>query len=151
MFNRGLAKFSVADFEAAGITAEDRFLIESTADQEAGHATLITNMLGSRHAPKQCTFLCQPDLRLVFRSHGVGLCLLHTLALAQAIKYKQWLPQYYMALTPLGRVSHGGTSPPRSSSSEPATGANHLVSSQVNGSVLPEFSDLQRLQTSHHS
>jgi hypothetical protein len=26
------------------------------ADQEVGHATLITNMLGPQHAPKQCTY-----------------------------------------------------------------------------------------------
>ena len=55
LFHWGLATFSVADFEAAGLTAADRFLIEFMADQEVGHATLITNMLGAE-APVQCTY-----------------------------------------------------------------------------------------------
>ena len=53
MFHYGLATFSVADFEAAGLTADDRFLIEFMADQEVGHATLLTNILGAA-APVQC-------------------------------------------------------------------------------------------------
>lgn len=56
LFHNGLARFSVAEFEAAGLTAEDRFLIEFMADQEAGHATLLTNLLTPEHAPKQCTY-----------------------------------------------------------------------------------------------
>jgi hypothetical protein len=56
LFHWGLAKFTVAEFEAAGLTAQDRFLIEFMADQETGHSTLITNMLGPAHAPKQCTY-----------------------------------------------------------------------------------------------
>lgn len=55
LFHDGLAKFSVEEFEAAGLTAEDRFLIEFMADQEVGHATLITNILGAQ-APRQCTY-----------------------------------------------------------------------------------------------
>ncbi|KAF4594924.1 Protein rds1 [Ophiocordyceps camponoti-floridani] len=55
LFNWGLATFSVAEFQAYGLNAEDRFLIEYMANQEIGHATLITDMLGSR-APKQCTY-----------------------------------------------------------------------------------------------
>lgn len=43
------------EFEAAGLTAEDRFLIEFMADQEVGHSTLITNILGAQ-APVQCTY-----------------------------------------------------------------------------------------------
>jgi hypothetical protein len=46
LFHHGLAQFSVEEFEAAGIDAEDRFLIEFMADQEVGHATMITNILG---------------------------------------------------------------------------------------------------------
>jgi hypothetical protein len=46
LFHNGLARFSVADFEAAGLTAEDRFLIQFMADQEIGHATLLSNILG---------------------------------------------------------------------------------------------------------
>lgn len=38
--------FSDAEFEAAGLGAHDRFLIEFMADQEVGHATLISNILG---------------------------------------------------------------------------------------------------------
>jgi len=55
LFHNGLATFSVADFEAAGLTAEDRFLIEFMADQEVGHATLLSNILGAQ-APVQCTY-----------------------------------------------------------------------------------------------
>lgn len=55
LFHWGLARFSVADFQREGFTAEDRFLIEYMADQELGHATLLTNMLG-RSAPKQCNY-----------------------------------------------------------------------------------------------
>lgn len=46
LFHHGLARFSVQDFENAGLTAEDRFLIEFMANQEAGHATLLSNILG---------------------------------------------------------------------------------------------------------
>jgi hypothetical protein len=55
LFHNGLARFSVEDFEAANLTAEDRFLLEFMADQEVGHATLLTNMLGAA-APVQCTY-----------------------------------------------------------------------------------------------
>jgi Ferritin-like domain len=55
LFHDGLAKFSAQEFEDAGLTAEDRFLIEFMADQEVGHATLITNILGVG-APVQCTY-----------------------------------------------------------------------------------------------
>lgn len=55
LFHDGLAKFSAEDFEEAGLTAEDRFLIQFMADQEVGHATLITNILGDA-APVQCTY-----------------------------------------------------------------------------------------------
>lgn len=55
LFHNGLATFSVEDFEAIGLTAEDRFLLEFMADQETGHATLISNILGAA-APPQCTY-----------------------------------------------------------------------------------------------
>lgn len=55
LFHDGLARFSVEDFEKAGLTAEDRFLIEFMADQEIGHATMLSNILGAA-APKQCTY-----------------------------------------------------------------------------------------------
>jgi hypothetical protein len=55
LFNNGLAIFSDEDFIAAGLTAEDRSLIAFMAQQEQGHATLLTNMLGHT-APPQCTY-----------------------------------------------------------------------------------------------
>lgn len=55
LFHWGLATFDEADFEANGLGAEDRFLIQHMADQEIGHATVLTNMLGPQ-APKQCTY-----------------------------------------------------------------------------------------------
>ncbi|KAI9061769.1 Rds1 protein [Trametes sanguinea] len=48
--------FSADDFDAAGLNAQDRFLIEFMADQEVGHATLISNMLGPDKAAKQCNY-----------------------------------------------------------------------------------------------
>ena len=44
------------DFEAAGLTAEDRSLLEFMADQETGHATLLSNILGLDAAPVQCVY-----------------------------------------------------------------------------------------------
>ncbi|KAL9049513.1 MAG: hypothetical protein Q9162_007184 [Coniocarpon cinnabarinum] len=55
LFHNGLAVFSEQDFLDAGLTAEDRSYIEFMADQESGHATLLTNMLGEA-APPQCTY-----------------------------------------------------------------------------------------------
>lgn len=55
LFHWGLATFSEQDFEDAGLTAQDRYLIQFMAEQEVGHATLLTNMLGPQ-APRQCTY-----------------------------------------------------------------------------------------------
>lgn len=55
LFHWGLATFSVEEFEAFGMNAEDRFLLQHMADQEIGHATVLTNMLGPE-APLQCTY-----------------------------------------------------------------------------------------------
>lgn len=55
LFHYGLATYSDEDFEAAGLTAEDRYLLQYMAEQEVGHATILTNMLGD-NAPKQCTY-----------------------------------------------------------------------------------------------
>ncbi|KAJ5476937.1 hypothetical protein N7475_002666 [Penicillium sp. IBT 31633x] len=55
LFHYGLEVFSEQDFVDAGLTAEDRNLIEYMAIQEAGHATLLSNMLGET-APNQCTY-----------------------------------------------------------------------------------------------
>ncbi len=51
LFHNGLAKFSVEDFENAGLNAEDRYLIQFMADQEVGHANMITNILGRESSP----------------------------------------------------------------------------------------------------
>jgi hypothetical protein len=58
LFHWGLATFSEKDFEDAGLTAEDRFLIQFMAEQEVGHATALTNLLGGpgSAAPRQCTY-----------------------------------------------------------------------------------------------
>ncbi|EEP82971.1 protein rds1 [Uncinocarpus reesii 1704] len=55
LFHNGLATFSEADFTAAGLTAEDRYLIQFMAEQEVGHATVISNMLGAQ-APMPCAY-----------------------------------------------------------------------------------------------
>jgi len=55
LFNYGLATFTPEEFLEAGLTAEDRALIAFMAQQESGHATLLTNMLGEA-APVQCTY-----------------------------------------------------------------------------------------------
>ncbi|KAE9394335.1 hypothetical protein BT96DRAFT_827861 [Gymnopus androsaceus JB14] len=55
LFHFGLAKFSVDEFEAAGLDADDRFLIEFMADQEVGHAKALTDILGP-HSAKSCNY-----------------------------------------------------------------------------------------------
>ncbi|KAG7122385.1 Protein rds1 like protein [Verticillium longisporum] len=55
LFHWGLATFSEEEFAAYNLTAEDRYLLQFMAEQEVGHATVLTNMLGP-NAPKQCTY-----------------------------------------------------------------------------------------------
>ncbi|KAI0183126.1 hypothetical protein EV127DRAFT_465178 [Xylaria flabelliformis] len=55
LFHYGLATYPIEEFEAIGLTAEDRYLLQFMAQQEVGHATLLTNMLGPQ-APVQCTY-----------------------------------------------------------------------------------------------
>lgn len=55
LFNDGLRRFSVQDFKDAGLNEADRELIAFMAQQEVGHATLISNMLGAE-APQQCQY-----------------------------------------------------------------------------------------------
>ncbi|KAK4619341.1 hypothetical protein CLAFUW4_11653 [Fulvia fulva] len=54
-FNNAVATFSEEDFLAAGLGPEDISLIQFMAQQEQGHATLLSNMLGET-APPQCTY-----------------------------------------------------------------------------------------------
>jgi hypothetical protein len=57
LFHNILATFSEEDFVAEGLTASDRFLIEFMADQEVGHATLLSSLLGGPGgATPQCTY-----------------------------------------------------------------------------------------------
>ncbi|KAM5540291.1 hypothetical protein V8D89_006110 [Ganoderma adspersum] len=56
LFEYGLAKFSVSEFEAAGLNADDRFLIQFMADQEVAHARLLTNIIGKGVAARRCTY-----------------------------------------------------------------------------------------------
>lgn len=51
----GLSNFSLKDFNDAGLNASDRYLIEWMADQQLGHVTMLTNILGTS-APKMCTY-----------------------------------------------------------------------------------------------
>jgi hypothetical protein len=46
LFHHGLAVFSEKEFDEAGINAEDRFMIQFMAEQESGHAEMISNILG---------------------------------------------------------------------------------------------------------
>ncbi|KAE8342517.1 hypothetical protein BDV24DRAFT_173812 [Aspergillus arachidicola] len=55
LFHDGLARFTDEEFQEAGLGPEARSLIEFMANQETGHATLLSNMLGEA-APKQCVY-----------------------------------------------------------------------------------------------
>ncbi|EJF65563.1 hypothetical protein DICSQDRAFT_51824 [Dichomitus squalens LYAD-421 SS1] len=56
LFHHGLAQFSASEFEAAGLSAQDRFLIEFMADQEVAHAELLSNIIGQGVAAQQCEY-----------------------------------------------------------------------------------------------
>nr|VWO99603.1 Acetylornithine/succinyldiaminopimelate aminotransferase (ACOAT) (DapATase) (Succinyldiaminopimelate transferase) (EC (EC [Ganoderma boninense] len=57
LFEYGLAKFpATSEFEAAGLTADDRHLIQFMADQEVAHARLLTNIIGKGVAAQRCTY-----------------------------------------------------------------------------------------------
>jgi hypothetical protein len=55
LFHWAVEYFSPSEFEAAGIGAEEQFLIKYMGDQEIGHAELIANMLGPA-APQPCIY-----------------------------------------------------------------------------------------------
>ncbi|EEB06535.1 fungal protein [Schizosaccharomyces japonicus yFS275] len=55
LFNWGLTAFSQQEFQQAGINEDYQHLIRFMAQQEIGHAELISNMLGPS-APKACTY-----------------------------------------------------------------------------------------------
>ncbi|KAJ5413016.1 hypothetical protein N7465_005321 [Penicillium sp. CMV-2018d] len=56
LFQDGLRQFNDSAFRAAGLTASDRELIALMAQQEIGHATMLSNILGAR-APQQCNYI----------------------------------------------------------------------------------------------
>ncbi|KAJ5558399.1 hypothetical protein N7535_008609 [Penicillium sp. DV-2018c] len=56
LFEDGLRRFNESEFLAAGLTSADRELISFMAEQEIGHATMISNILGAR-APQQCSYI----------------------------------------------------------------------------------------------
>ncbi|CCM01932.1 uncharacterized protein FIBRA_04005 [Fibroporia radiculosa] len=56
LFHHGLAEFSAQEFEFNNITMDDQFIIEYMADQELGHAILLTNILGPNNASKPCNY-----------------------------------------------------------------------------------------------
>ncbi|RPA90835.1 stress response protein Rds1 [Choiromyces venosus 120613-1] len=55
LFYAGLERFSVEEFEAYGLTSDDRDLIAFMGSQEIGHATLLSNILGP-NAAKRCRY-----------------------------------------------------------------------------------------------
>ncbi|KAL5346640.1 hypothetical protein ACLOAV_008347 [Pseudogymnoascus australis] len=55
LFRYVLKRFSVEEWEAQGINAEYRYLIEFMAEQEVGHAEIISNMLCAA-SPKPCSY-----------------------------------------------------------------------------------------------
>ncbi|APA13208.1 hypothetical protein SS1G_13736 [Sclerotinia sclerotiorum 1980 UF-70] len=57
LFHHILARFPEEEFTAAGLTPSDRHLIEFMANQESGHATMLSNLLGGPGgATPQCTY-----------------------------------------------------------------------------------------------
>ncbi|KKZ60873.1 hypothetical protein EMCG_04464 [[Emmonsia] crescens] len=55
LFHYGLSRFTEEEFKKAGLNSEDRYLIQFMAEQEIGHATMLSNILG-RAAPMQCNY-----------------------------------------------------------------------------------------------
>ncbi|KAF9045054.1 ferritin-like domain-containing protein [Panaeolus papilionaceus] len=55
LFNNGSSRFSDSDFEQAGLDADDRALLQYMAEQEIGHAQMVSNLLGA-DASQPCTY-----------------------------------------------------------------------------------------------
>ncbi|KAI0027346.1 hypothetical protein K488DRAFT_61869 [Vararia minispora EC-137] len=55
-FLNGPELFSESDFEAAGLDAENQFLLRFMGQQEIGHATLIASMIGWDQSLPQCQY-----------------------------------------------------------------------------------------------
>lgn len=58
LFNYGHNKFSQAEFTAAGMNEDDVALLQFMANQEVGHATLLSDLTGAYNGSvaKQCTY-----------------------------------------------------------------------------------------------
>lgn len=56
LFQDGLSRFNESDFQAAGLSSTDREVIEFMAQQELGHITMLSNILGDQ-APQQCSYI----------------------------------------------------------------------------------------------
>ncbi|KAI0074649.1 Rds1 protein [Panus rudis PR-1116 ss-1] len=56
LFHQGLATFSAQQYADDGLTAADLHLIEHMANQEVGHSTMITDILGPHRAAKPCNY-----------------------------------------------------------------------------------------------
>ncbi|GAA5976933.1 hypothetical protein JCM10908_005684 [Rhodotorula pacifica] len=56
LFHYLLAKFSPDEWQAIGLTEDDRTLTQHMANQEVGHAVALTNILGVDRAAKQCVY-----------------------------------------------------------------------------------------------
>ncbi|ORY23553.1 Rds1 protein [Naematelia encephala] len=58
LFNYGVERFSAEEFAAAGLGADDVSLIQFMANQEVGHATLLSNIVSAygRPAALQCKY-----------------------------------------------------------------------------------------------
>lgn len=55
LFNYIVARFSVQDFKDVGLDEEDIHLLRFFAQQEVGHAVVLSNLLGAK-APKECQY-----------------------------------------------------------------------------------------------
>lgn len=55
LFNNIIAKFSVEEFKEAGLDEDDISLLRFFAQQEIGHAQVLSNLLGAK-APKLCEY-----------------------------------------------------------------------------------------------
>lgn len=69
LFHYGLARFSPEEFQEAGLGPEYQFLIEYMADQEVGHAEMITNILFRTSFP-----YTKPFLLILFTANGAKQC-----------------------------------------------------------------------------
>lgn len=76
LFHYILATFSEEEFTAAGLTPSDRFLIEFMADQESGHATMLSSLLGG---PGGATPQFTPFLYCPSRSPNINIPQAHTI------------------------------------------------------------------------